>query len=58
MQYLYHDPRLIFYMIGYTICLYATYKWVILMQFINLYPKKGQNDKKLRHYENSMKNKF
>ena len=51
MQYLYPDPRLISYKIGYAIRLHATFKWVILMQFINLYPKKGQNDQKLRHYD-------
>ena len=41
MQYLYHDPRLITYKIGYAICLHGTFKWVKLMQFINLYPKKA-----------------
>ena len=59
MQYLYHDPRLITYKIGYAICLYCTFKWVKLMQLFNLYPENGQNDQKMRLYDvNSMKNKF
>ena len=46
MQYLYHDPRSIFYKIGYVFSFHVTFKRVKLVQFINIHTEKGKNDKK------------